>query len=243
FDVAGVEVLVQRLQRVLVAMTVDPLRLVSSVDLLDAGEHAWLDRVGHRAVLEQPVGASVSIPELFAVQVGRVPEAVAVSFEGRSLTYRELDEASNRLAHLLVGYGAGPGERVALLVERSAEAIVALLAVLKTGAAYLAVDPAHPDTRLQFMVADAAPVVVVCSAGLRSRLDGLDVAVVDVADRRTGSAPATALPAPAGADIAYLIYTSGTTGVPKGVAVAHRNVIRLLEVLDAGMALAGQVWS
>ena len=86
----------------------------------------------------------VSIPALFAEQVARAPEAVAVTFEGRSLTYRELDEAANRLAHLLTGHGVGPGQCVALLFNRSAEAIVAILAVLKAGAAYLPIDPALP---------------------------------------------------------------------------------------------------
>ena len=82
---------------------------------------------------------------MFAAQVARTPEAVALTFEGRSMTYRELEEAANRLAHLLAGHGVGPGECVALLFTRSAEAIVAMLAVLKTGAAYLPIDPALPD--------------------------------------------------------------------------------------------------
>ena len=86
----------------------------------------------------------MSIPVLFAEQVARTPEAVALSCGERSWTYRELDEAANRLAHLLAGHGAGPGQCVALLFSRSAEAIVAILAVLKTGAAYLPIDPAVP---------------------------------------------------------------------------------------------------
>ena len=83
------------------------------------------------------------------------------------MTYRELDEAANRLAHLLVGHGAGPGESVALLIPRSAEAIVAILAVLKTGAAYLPIDPAHPDERIRFMLGDAAPIAAITTADLR----------------------------------------------------------------------------
>ena len=97
---------------------------------------------------------------------------MAVTFDGRSMSYRELDEASNRLAHLLVGVGAGPGECVALLLNRSAEAIVAILAVLKSGAAYLPIDPAHPDARIEFMVADAAPVVAITTNALAGRLAG-----------------------------------------------------------------------
>ena len=111
----------------------------------------------------------MSIPVLFAEQVARTPEAVAVTFEGRSMTYRELDEAANRLAHLLAGHGAGPGECVALLFRAVAEAIVAILAVLKTGAAYLPIDPAPPDARIEFMLADAAPVAVITTAELAGR--------------------------------------------------------------------------
>ncbi len=148
FDAASIEALIERLQRVLVAMTADPTRRLSSMDVLDEAEHARLDGWGNRAVLTRPAPAAVSIPALFAAQVARTPEAVALSFGGRSMTYRELDEAANRLAHLLAGQGAGPGQCVALLLSRSAEAIVAILAVLKTGAAYLPIDPALPAARI-----------------------------------------------------------------------------------------------
>ena len=186
----------------------------------------------------------MSIPVVFAAQVARAPEAVALTFGGRSMTYRELEEAANRLAHLLAGQGAGPGQCVALLFSRSAEAIVAILAVLKTGAAYLPIDPGLPAARIGFMVADAAPIAAITTTGLADRLDGCDLLVIDVDDPRIDTQPSTALPAPAADDIAYLIYTSGTTGVPKGVAVTHHNVTRLFDSLDAGLELApGQVWT
>jgi non-ribosomal peptide synthetase component F len=116
-------------------MSTGPGQRLSSIDLLDEDELAHLDRWGNRAVLTQPAPTPASIPGLFAAQVERAPEAVAVTFEGRSMTYRELDEAANRLAHLLAAEGAGPGKSVALLFSRSAEAVVAIAAVLKTGAA------------------------------------------------------------------------------------------------------------
>src|SRR5215469_14358161 len=163
-------------------MTADTTRRLLSIDVLDEGEHARLDVWGNRAVLTAPAPASVSIPVLFAAQVARTPEAIALTFEGRSMTYRELDEAANRLAHLLVAGGVGPGECVALLLERSAEAVVAILAVLKTGAAYVPIDPGLPAARIGFMVADAAPIAAITTAGLADRLDGHDVAVIDVND-------------------------------------------------------------
>ena len=166
FDAASIETLIERLERVLVAMTADPARRLSSVDVLDEAEHARLDEWGNRAELTAPVSPPVSIPALFAEQVARTPEAVAVSLRAVSLTYRELDEAANRLAHLLVGHGVGPGQRVALLLPRSAEAIVAMLAVVKTGAAYVPIDPAVPAARIGFVLDDAAPVAAITTTEL-----------------------------------------------------------------------------
>ncbi len=143
FDAESVEALTARLQRVLSALTADPERRLSAVDLLDESEHARLDRWGNRAVLGRPE-SETSIAASFGAQAARTPDAVALSYQGRSMTYRELDVAANRLAHLLMGHGAGPGRSVAVMFPRSAEAIVAILAVLKSGAAYLPIDPALP---------------------------------------------------------------------------------------------------
>jgi amino acid adenylation domain-containing protein/non-ribosomal peptide synthase protein (TIGR01720 family) len=244
FSNSDVSDLARRLGRVLAAMTADPGRLLSSMDVLDDDDHARLQGWGNQAGLAAPVGARLSIPEAFAAQAARVPDAVAVTFEGVSLTYRELDESSNRLAHLLAARGAGPGQRVALFMPRSGKAIVAILAVLKTGAAYVPMDPAVPAARIEFMLDDAAPIAAITTAGLADRLDGRDLLVIDVdhlADA-LDSQPSATLPAPGPDDIAYLIYTSGTTGVPKGVAIPHHSVIRLLESLDVELS-PGQAWS
>ncbi|WP_156656097.1 AMP-binding protein, partial [Mycobacterium sp. 852002-51971_SCH5477799-a] len=243
--VASIEVLVERLQRVVLAMTADPARRLSSIDVVDEAEHVRIEAWGNRAVLARPDSTvRVSIPALFAAQVVRAPEAVALSFRGQSLTYRQLDEASNRLAHFLVGQGVVSGDRVAVLLPRCAEAIVAIVAVLKAGASYVPIDPGQPGARMQFMLADAGPVAVVTTAELAERVQGYELAVIDVDDGRIDTQPGTAVAVGvAPDDVAYLIYTSGTTGVPKGVAVSHRNVTRLLETLDADLELSGQVWS
>ncbi|MET4428512.1 amino acid adenylation domain-containing protein [Mycolicibacterium sp. 624] len=252
FDANSIEVLIERLQRVLEAMAADPARPLSAIDVLDADERVRLDTIGNRAVLTQPV-TGVSIPALFEAQVARDPHAVAVSFDGIHMSYRELDDAANRLAHMLIGQGAGPGQRVALLFSRSVEAVVAIFAVLKTGAAYVPIDPAVPDARMEFVLADAGPVAALTTTDLMKRLHGRGMAVIDVDDpavraharSETGNGqPSSAPPGPAGDDIAYLIYTSGTTGVPKGVAIPHHNVTRLLATLDADLELSpGQVWT
>ncbi|HSS25011.1 MAG TPA: amino acid adenylation domain-containing protein, partial [Mycobacterium sp.] len=241
FSDCDVRDLVMRLERVVVAMTADPTRSLSSVDLLDEGEHARLDEIGNRAVLTQPA-TPVSIPVLFAARVAQTPDAVALVCEGCSWTYREVEEAANRLARVLAGRGVGPGQCVALVLERSAEAVVAMLGVLKAGAAYLAIDPAVPGARVQFMVADAAPVAAVTSAGLAGRLEGCDLLVIDVNDAGVDADPCTVLPVVGGDDLAYLIYTSGTTGVPKGVAVTHGNLAHLAQSSPAGLP-GGQVWT
>ncbi len=181
---------------------------------------------------------SAALPELFRAQVARTPDAAAVVCRDVTLSYAVLDERANRLARYLISLGAGPERLVAVTMPRSAEMIVAVLAVLKAGAAYVPVDPAYPADRIAFMLADAAPVAVLTTTALATTtLAGLDlpggvrrialdhpatVAVVagqDCDDPGTRSAPASA---------AYVIYTSGSTGRPKGVVVEHRNLTGLL---------------
>ncbi|OBH43765.1 non-ribosomal peptide synthetase [Mycobacterium sp. E183] len=242
FDAETVDTLINRLERVLLTMIADPRLPLSATDALDDDERARLDAMGNRAALTGSAPAPVTIPELFAGHVVRSPHAVAIRDGVRSLTYRDLDEASNQLADSISGCGAGPGQCVALLLERSAEAVIAMLAVLKAGAAYLAIDPALPDERIEFMLSDAAPSVAVTTTGLRPRLAGRPLAVVDITDDRMMAQPRSALAMPAADDIAYVIYTSGTTGVPKGVAISHRNVAHLVESASAHLP-AEQVWT
>ena len=242
FDAADIAALVERFERLLSAMIADPARALSSVDVLGSGERAHLDRWTNRAVLARPTPATQSIPALFAAQVARDPEAPALTCESDSMTYRELDQRSNRVAHLLAARGVGAGQRVALLFSRSAEAIVAILAVLKTGAAYVPIDPAVPAARMEFMLYDAEPVAAITTGGLADRLADRNLTIIDIFDPEVARQPDTAPAAPDADDMAYIIYTSGTTGVPKGVAITHRNVIRLLDSLEPELS-PGQAWS
>ena len=198
---------------------------------------------GNRAVLTQPASPAVSIPALFAAQVARTPEAVALTFEGRAMTYRELEEAANRLAHLLAGQGVGPGaggvagaalgggdhgdvggaqDRGGVCADRSGVA---------GGADRVHARRCRADRGGHHRRA-GRPAGRARSGGHRYRRP-----------RASTAQPGTALPAPAPDDIAYLIYTSGTTGVPKGVAVTHHNVTQLIDSLDADCAGGRRVWS
>ena len=136
-------------------------------------------------MLGESVGAPVSIPAVFAAAGGaRSAGVVALRCGQRSWTYRELDEASNRLARVLIDRGVCSGQRVALLLPRTAEAVVAILAVVKTGAAYVPIDPSVPVSRMEFVLGDAGPVAVITTAGLADRLAGRDVSIVLIDDPR-----------------------------------------------------------
>ena len=244
FNTGRIASVVTRFERVLEAMTTDATQRLSAIDGLDDTEHHQLGGWGNAAVLTAAEPMPLSIPEVFAAQVARTPNAPAVTFEGSSMSYAELDEASTRLAHLLAGHGAGAGRFVSLLLPRSAQAVVAMMAVVKTGAAYLAMDPGAPDARLEFMLGDAAPVAVITTADLRSRLDGRDLCIVDIDDAAVEAQPTTALPAPLADDIAYMIYTSGTTGTPKGSVMSHRNLTQLIESSPSRLRSGpGVTWS
>jgi amino acid adenylation domain-containing protein len=173
-----------------------------------------------------------SLVELFAEVCALHGERPAVTLNGKSITYRELDLLSNRIASALIEQGARhdahKGAIVAICLERSVEMVAAMLGVVKSGAAYLPLDPGYPMARLNETIADAQPIAVITSAGLAERLRQVSTTclfVEQLAVRAAAAIPAVA----AGADdAAYVIYTSGSTGRPKGVLVSHRNVSRLL---------------
>ncbi len=223
YDEPGARRLLDRFAAVLEAFVANPERRVGEVEILLPGERERL--LG--GAVGTAVPSSATLPELFADQAARTPDATAVVYEDIRLTYAELDTRANRLAHLLAARGAGPERLVALALPRSPELVVAVLAVLKTGAAYLPMDPEYPADRLAFMLADADPVLLVTTAEVAPGLPACEVPVVTPEDSLTcpGTAPET--PSLTGDHIAYVIYTSGSTGRPKGVAVPHRNVVRL----------------
>ncbi|MFB7266874.1 AMP-binding protein, partial [Streptomyces nojiriensis] len=166
-------------------------------------------------------------PQLLAEQAARTPRATALAQGDRSWTYAELESATNRLAHALIARGAVEGTRIGLCYPRSAEYVIGSLAILKTGAAIVALDPVNPDDRLAAMIADAAPLLVLTPADLGRRIPE------DVPRAEVGT-PGQDLPdtAPAvvtGPDtVSHLIYTSGSTGTPKAVLERHGALTNLV---------------
>jgi len=203
-----------------------PERRISELTVLGEAER-------HRILVEwnateKPVPARCA-HELVESQAARTPQAVAVEFEGQSLTYAELDRRANRLAHRLRRLGVRPGVLAGLHTERSLDMMVGLLGILKAGGAYVPLDPAYPTERLQWMLADARPAVVLTQRGLADGLpafDGHRVTLDEPTGEDGGESP---LPSGAGPDhLAYVIFTSGSTGRPKGVAIPHRALANLL---------------
>ncbi len=172
---------------------------------------------------------TVCVHQLFEDQVDRTPDAVAVSAQGRSLTYAELEVRANRLAHRLIALGIGPGARVAICLERTPELLAALLGVHKAGAGYLPLDPSYPMERMAAMIADGDPSAIVVHSSLLPQLPGAAVEQLLVDDGLLDEGVSTRPLARSGPeDLAYLIYTSGSTGVPKGVEILHRSVVSFL---------------
>ncbi|HEV7504596.1 MAG TPA: amino acid adenylation domain-containing protein [Thermoanaerobaculia bacterium] len=175
----------------------------------------------------------LSIPQLFALQVERSPDAVAVIQGEEVLTYRDLALRSSALARCLQASGAGPEVLVGLLAERSSEAVAGMLGILQAGAAYLPLDPAWPDERLSLVLREAGVRIVLAADRFASRCSDADLTVLVLSAPETVATAAALAPRAVTPDhLAYVMFTSGSSGVPKGVAVTHRNVVRLVRDTD-----------
>jgi natural product biosynthesis luciferase-like monooxygenase protein len=258
FDEATVAGMLGNFTAILERMATEPKCRLADLSQLSEAER-------HRVVLKWndtrvDFPKDTSIHRLFEDQVARTPDAVALVFEDKQLTYRELNDRANRLAHYLRRLGVGPEVLVGIAMERSLEMVVGLLGILKAGGAYVPLDPAYPKERLAFMIEDCrAPVILTQSrlTGLVSAIDGqrsanlapqssfgnrsvirLDADWDSIAG---GSSETLAGDATAG-DLAYVIYTSGSTGRPKGVMVGHRNVVNFFVGMDKRIGAKPGVW-
>ncbi|MHC5705932.1 non-ribosomal peptide synthetase, partial [Streptomyces tirandamycinicus] len=230
FDEATAARLAGHLAVLLTGAAEGPDLPLTALPLLTDGEFEHVVRVWNNTAREVPTG---TFPELYAARVAARPDAVAVIDEHGPVTYRELDERANRIAHHLAERGAGRDRLVGLCVERGAAMAAGLLGIMKAGAAYLPLDPSYPADRLAYMLRDSGARLVVTQRELRDRLPDTGAALVDLTDDRAAldahpaTAPEVAL---APDDLAYAIYTSGSTGRPKGVLVSHRGIGNLAAV-------------
>ncbi|MFI9585695.1 amino acid adenylation domain-containing protein [Streptomyces sp. NPDC052236] len=219
YDPVTIDAFAGRWARLLDAAVDDPSEPIGALEILTGDERAALlewsaaDRSG-------ATPAPVTLPALFTAAARRAPESVALISDQGELSYAELDRWSNRIAHHLLGRGVGPERRVALLMHRGPALVATILGVLKTGAAYVPVDPDYPSERIDYMLTDAGPAVVLDDAWARQDFNGYP-----------DSAHGTAIHP---AHTAYVIYTSGSTGRPKGVEVTHTGIANLAKAqLDA----------
>lgn len=210
-------------------------RGLASLPLLDEAERRRILYEWNRTEVDYDRRATVA--SLFAAQVERTPEAPACSFEGETLSYRELDDRAGRLAAHLRGLGIGPDVLVGLHLARSIDMLVGVLGVLKAGGAYVPLDPVYPAERIAYMIEDSRASVVLTHAAAGAPPPAAGARVVDL-DRDAEAIAASAAPSegdgdPASAcDLAYVIYTSGSTGKPKGVMVEHRNAVNFFVGMD-----------
>ncbi|MGW1031999.1 amino acid adenylation domain-containing protein [Streptomyces antibioticus] len=228
FDRTQGSAVAARFLQVLETVATDPDLPVGRIDVTLPAEREQVVETWNATGLELPAAV---LPDLLDAQAARTPDRTALVWEGEEFTYGELHARANRLARHLVGKGAGPGELVALALPRSVGLLVGLLAIVKTGAAYLPVDVGYPADRIAHMVADAAPICVLDSAYLAGTdMEGYEDTPLTDADRLRPLHPSHP---------AYVMYTSGSTGRPKGVVIPHTAVVNRLDGMQRAYPLTG----
>ncbi|MBD8093605.1 non-ribosomal peptide synthetase [Pseudomonas fluorescens] len=226
FDASTIERMARHWQNLLQAMVADQQQNIGQLHLLDSEEQQHILQLWNQT--DAGFSAERLVHELFADRARENPNAVAVKFDTQTLTYGELDRQANRLAHALIARGVGPEVRVAIAMPRSAEIMVAFLAVMKAGGVYVPLDIEYPRDRLLYMMQDSRAKLLLSHSSALAQLpvaEGLETLAIDRTEDWTGyseTAPSINLD---GDNLAYVIYTSGSTGMPKGVAVSHGPLV------------------
>jgi amino acid adenylation domain-containing protein len=237
FEPATIDRMSEHLIELLRRVLTEPERPLALVPMLSAVEHSQILRLSHGAALSAP---PANFFDLFEARVAAAPNDVAVVCGERSLRYCELNERSNRLAHHILSRRSGPEDVIGVCIERSLEMLCAMIAILKSGAAYLPLDPQYPEARLAQMISDSDPIFVLTAKASRSVLPShietvtLDDPEVMAALENAPSHNLGISPLPNHA--AYVIYTSGSTGAPNGVVVEHREFSAFLQAMNAEIA-------
>ncbi|HEY0734013.1 MAG TPA: amino acid adenylation domain-containing protein, partial [Herpetosiphonaceae bacterium] len=233
FEPATIARLATHFRTLLDALVAQPQQPLATLPLLTTSEREQLLTIWNQT--QRPYPSDRTVQALVTAQAQRQPDAVALVYGAEQLTYAELDARANQLAHQLRARGVGPEVLVGVCLERSLHLVVAMLAILKAGGAYVPLDPAYPQDRLAFMLADTEAPVVLTDTRLRERVPVVEgarpvtVLCLDTAWERIepewSNAPVSEATA---ADLAYVMYTSGSTGQPKGTAITHQAIVRLI---------------
>jgi amino acid adenylation domain-containing protein/non-ribosomal peptide synthase protein (TIGR01720 family) len=245
FDVVTIIAMLGHLKTLLEGIVANPDRSLSSLPLLTKTEQHQLLEEWNDTTTEYP--QDQCIHQLFAEQVERTPDAVAVVFENQHLTYRELNTHANQLAHYLQRLGVGPEVLVGICVERSPLMLIGILAILKAGGAYVPLDPDYPQQRLAFILENSQTPLLLSQQNLVAQLGDYAAKVIcldtdwEKIAHESQENPSSDV---SSHNLAYVIYTSGSTGTPKGVLIQHSNVVRLLAATQAWFEFnANDVWT
>ncbi|RED86532.1 non-ribosomal peptide synthetase [Cohnella phaseoli] len=227
FRVSTIERVAEHYIRILQDIVKHPGKQLKDIELLTAEEKQWLTSGWNLAFAPYP--KEQTIPQLFERQAEKYPERMAVTFNGSSHSYRDINERANQLAHALLASGAGSGFVAGLMADRSVEMIVAILAILKAGGAYLPIDPTFPAERAEYMMSDSRAICMLTMGKWQERCSRLGrVMLLD--DGSYDSFSRENLPSRNEAgDLAYIMYTSGSTGNPKGTCTTHANIVRVVK--------------
>ncbi|HJT67565.1 MAG TPA: condensation domain-containing protein, partial [Pyrinomonadaceae bacterium] len=244
FDAETIEQLLTHYHILLESIVKNPGQPIARLQLLPVQEqHKLLSEWNNDRVY----AVERCLHELVAAQAESTPEAIALQFENQRITYRELDQRANQLAHYLSTHGVGPEVLVSIFMERSVEMVIGLLGILKAGGAYVPIDPAYPPERVAFILEDTATPVLLTQRSLASVLPPHKARIVCLDDEqeeieRASGGPLSTKTSPD--NLAYIIYTSGSTGKPKGAMITHRNVARLFTATQGSFAFNDRdVWT
>ncbi|PYC86947.1 non-ribosomal peptide synthetase, partial [Streptomyces tateyamensis] len=242
FDPASAEALVRRFQLLLDALTDQPDQPIGTAALLDAAELAVVDRPVPGLPAHEWDG--LTLHRIFEQRAALTPDAVAVSFGAQELTYRQLNERANQLAHRLRALGVGPESLVGVCLDRGLDLAPTLIGVLKAGGAYVPLDPTYPADRLEYIAADAALTALVTEQAHRELAAAVFDGPVLLAEESAGGPLTDPAPVTTEDNAVYVIYTSGSTGRPKGCTLTHANVVRLFTATDGYFGFGAQdVWA
>jgi amino acid adenylation domain-containing protein len=233
FDAATIERWLRHYETLLQGIATNPVEILGKIPLLTETER--LEMTAGRNAVGRQIPKQQTLHQWFETQVEKTPQAKAMTFEGSHWTYAELNSRANKLAHCLRKLGVGPDVLVGLFVDRTPDILVGILGILKSGGAYLPIDPVYPSERLAFMLEDARVPVLLTQSSLVAELPGIDARILCFDTDRAlieNEPDNNPLPWSTPDHLAYVIYTSGSTGKPKGSLITHYNVVRLMRATE-----------